>query len=98
MRDYYVYILTNWSQTTLYTGVTNDLYRRVYEHKRRLIPGFTSTYHIDRLVHYETFPDIRDAIAREKEIKGWSRRKKDALIKRENRDWRDLTVDVLGIE
>ncbi len=92
MRDYYVYIMTNASQT-LYTGVTNNLERRVYEHKHKLVPGFTSRYQINRLIYYEVCGDIRAAIAREKEIKGWSRAKKIALIESMNRTWEDLSRD-----
>jgi putative endonuclease len=69
MKQYYVYIMANVSRT-LYTGVTNNLERRVYEHKEKTAPGFTNTYNINRLIYYEDFADIRDAIAREKQIKG----------------------------
>ena len=79
MKTYCVYIMASASRT-LYTGVTNNLERRVSEHQRKLIPGFTSQYNINRLVHYEVFGDIRAAIAREKQIMGWRRTKKVALI------------------
>ena len=92
---YYVYIMTNVSRT-LYTGVTNDLERRVHEHKQHLVPGFTSRYNITMLVHYEAFTDIRDAIAREKEIKGWRREKKIALIESLNPEWHDLSVGLFA--
>ena len=92
MSQYYVYIMTNRSRT-LYTGVTNDLVRRVYEHKQKLIEGFTKKYNITILVYYEATPDIRSAIAREKQIKGWLRRKKIALIESMNPQWRDLSED-----
>src|SRR5256885_10709918 len=72
MRTYYVYIMASRSRV-LYTGVTNDLGRRVHQHKRSLTPGFTSRYHIKRLVYFEEFGDVRDAIAREKQVKGWVR-------------------------
>jgi putative endonuclease len=91
MHNYYVYIMTNRSGT-LYTGVTNDLTRRVDEHRRRLVHGFTSHYNIDRLIYAEWYTDIRDAIAREKQIKGWRRSKKVALIDAENPTWKDLTA------
>jgi putative endonuclease len=78
---------------TIYTGVTSDLPRRVYEHKNKLIPGFTSKYHIDRLVYYESTEDVESAIAREKQIKGWLRTKKVALIESINPEWLDLSVD-----
>jgi putative endonuclease len=89
MPTYWVYIMTNRSRT-LYTGVTGDLARRVFEHRNHLVPGFTSRYKIDRLVHAESFSEVRDAIAREKQIKGWVRSKKLALVARSNPDWRDL--------
>src|SRR6266849_6189371 len=79
MRTYYVYIMASRSRV-LYTGVTNDLVRRVDEHKRSLTPGFTSRYHITRLVYFEDFGDVRDAIAREKQLKGWVRSRKIQLI------------------
>lgn len=75
----------------LYTGVTNDLQRRVWEHKTKRIPGFTREYNVNRLVHFEDFCEINDAIAREKQIKGWLRRKKIALIEKSNGTWRDLS-------
>ena len=92
MKNYYVYIMASKSRT-LYTGVTNNLVRRVYEHKQKLIPGFTKKYNIARLVYCETFPDVRAAIAREKQIKGWLRAKKIALIESLNPDWKDLSAD-----
>ena len=91
MNDYYVYIMTNKSKT-LYTGVTNNLKRRVYEHKHKLVPGFTSKYNITQLVYFETTPDVRSAIAREKQIKGWLRAKKIALIDSANPKWQDLSA------
>jgi putative endonuclease len=91
MRQYFVYILTNRSGT-LYVGVTNNLSRRLYEHKNNLIPGFTSEYNIDRLVYFEACRDVRSAIAREKQIKRWRREKKVALIESVNRDWHDLSA------
>ncbi len=92
MNSYYVYILTNRSKT-LYTGVTNDLLRRVHEHKQKLIPGFTQKYNINRLVYYEETSDVTEAIAREKQIKGWVRAKKIALIESRNPEWLDLSTD-----
>jgi len=91
-REYFVYIMTNHSKT-LYTGVTNNLERRVYEHKHKLIPGFTSRYKITRLVYFESGPDIDSAIQREKQIKGWLRKKKIELIEAENLNWKDLAKD-----
>ena len=90
MAECYVYIMTNKSGT-LYAGVTNDLERRVYEHKHKLIKGFTSKYNITKLVWYEAFPDIQQAIEGEKRIKGWLRSKKVALIESSNPDWQDLS-------
>ena len=90
MKHYYVYIMTNRSQT-LYTGVTNDLQRRMYEHKHHLVAGFTSKYQITRLVYFEETSNMYAAIEREKEIKGWLRAKKIALIELMNPDWRDLS-------
>jgi len=88
-RTYCVYILASRSRR-LYTGVTNDLQRRIIEHRAGLVPGFTKQYRIFRLVHFETFGEIRVAIAREKEIKGWRREKKIWLIERDNPTWEDL--------
>ena len=91
-KEYYVYIMTNKSRT-LYTGVTNNLMRRVHEHKNKLVPGFTSKYNIQFLVYYEAGNDINAAIAREKQIKGWLRSKKIALIDSMNPQWKDLSVE-----
>ena len=91
MADYYVYILAS-ECGTLYTGVTDDLARRVHEHMIGLVPGFTKKYRVSRLVHYEVTSDIQSAIAREKQIKGWLRRKKKALIEATNPRWEDLSA------
>ena len=90
MDQYYVYMMTNHSGT-LYVGVTNDLRRHVWEHKQRRIEGFTKRYNITRLVYYEETPDVTAAIAREKQIKGWLRKKKIALIESLNPGWKDLS-------
>ena len=90
MRSYFVYILTNRSRT-LYTGVTNDLVRRVVEHRARQVPGFTAKYHLTDLVYFEETERIEEAIAREKQIKGWLRVKKIALIEGLNPEWKDLS-------
>ena len=87
---YYVYILTNSYKTVLYTGVTNDLARRCFEHKQKLIKGFTQKYNTDILVYFEEFDLIETAIAREKQIKGYSRLKKTALIEAFNKEWIEL--------
>jgi putative endonuclease len=92
MAEYYVYMMSNKSRT-LYVGVTNNLERRVLEHQLKLIPGFTKRYGLTRLVYYESTGDVRAAIEREKEIKGWVRRKKTALIHSFNPEWRDLTEE-----
>jgi putative endonuclease len=91
MNNYYVYIMTNNSKT-LYTGMTNDLTRRVYEHKQKLIPGFTQKYNITKLVYFEETSDVNAAISREKQIKGWLREKKITLIESMNPEWKDLSV------
>ena len=88
---YYVYILTNQNNTVLYTGVTNNLERRVYEHKNKLLKGFTCRYNVDKLVYFETTESIESAIAREKQIKAGSRQKKIALIEKNNPTWQDLS-------
>ena len=88
---YYVYILTNWSNKVLYTGVTNNLERRLYEHKNKLVKGFTEKYNVNKLVYYDSTTDVKAAIAREKQIKGWTRNKKNALIENINPQWNDLS-------
>ena len=93
MKQYYVYILTNKNDRVMYIGVTNDLRRRVYEHKNDYTDGFTKRYHVHKLVHYEVTSDVRVAIEREKEIKGWIRAKKNALVTSSNPTWRDLSED-----
>ena len=92
LRQYYVYIMTN-ATRTLYVGVTNDLERRVYQHKQKLIDGFTKKYNLTWLAYYEQTSDVRSAIAREKQIKGWRRSKKIELIESFNPRWRDLSQD-----
>jgi putative endonuclease len=89
-RQYYVYVMTNPGDTVLYTGVTNDLIRRVWEHKEKLVPGFTKKYNIVKLVYYEVVDDVESAILREKQIKAGSRQEKMQLIDSMNRQWRDL--------
>ena len=93
MNSYYVYILTNWNDQVMYIGVTNDLERRLYEHKNHLVDGFTKKYHVDKLVYYEMTGGVRAAIAREKQLKGWTRAKKNALVRTLNPDWLDLSRD-----
>ena len=95
MRDhnYYVYILTNKHRTTLYIGVTNNLWLRINQHRRGEVKGFTQRYQLTRLVWFEHFCDINNAIAREKQLKGWLRAKKIALIEKRNPRWFDLSAD-----
>ena len=91
MKTYAVYILASESGV-LYTGVTNDLENRVLQHKRKLVPGFTARYNVHKLVYFELFGDVRAAIAREKELKGWLRKRKIALIESLNPRWKDLSL------
>ena len=94
--SYYVYILASTTNTTIYTGVTNDLLRRVHEHKNSADPhSFTSRYHIHKLVYFEETPDVRSAIEREKQIKSWSRDRKNQLVDSTNPSWRDLYYSLL---
>lgn len=86
----YIYLLANKHNNVLYTGVTSDLIRRVYEHKNKLVKGFIQKYNVDRLVYYEACANIVMAIEREKQIKAWSRKKKDDLINALNPEWDDL--------
>ena len=95
-RSYYVYLLTNWNNKVMYVGVTNDLAHRIYEHKSKLVPGFTEKYQVRKLVYFEETSDVEAALAREKEIKKWRREKKDALVIDRNPEWRDLSEE-LGI-
>ncbi len=92
--NYYIYILTNKNNTVLYTGVTNDLVRRVYEHKNKLAKGFTKRYNIDKLVYYEVASNPQSAIEREKQIKGMVRRKKIELVNGTNPEWKDLWDEI----
>ena len=94
--EYYVYMLTNSHKNLLYTGITNDLVRRVYEHKHHLDKGsFTDRYNIEYLVYYESTSDVTAAIEREKQIKGWNRKRKDKLIASKNPNWEDLYQEIL---
>lgn len=89
--EYYVYILTNWNNKVMYTGVTNHLERRLYEHKNGLTKGFTKKYNVHKLVWFDTTSDIYSAIQKEKQIKGWTRAKKNALVQETNPEWKDLS-------
>ena len=89
--QYYVYIVTNKYNTVVYIGVTNNISRRMYEHKNGLIEGFTKRYNLHKLVYCETFSDVKTAIQREKQLKGWKRERKNALIERLNPEWSELS-------
>ncbi len=89
-KQFYVYIMTNKYDTVLYTGVTSDLIARVYQHKKKMVLGFTSRYNISKLVYYEIFSDAYNAISREKQIKSWQRKRKLELVKSMNPLFRDL--------
>lgn len=91
--NFYVYILTTENNKVMYIGVTNNLERRLAEHKSRTIPGFTQKYNVHKLVYYEYFDDIKAAIAREKQLKGWIRAKKNALVETENPEWKEISLD-----
>ena len=90
---YYVYMITNYTNKSLYIGVTNNLYRRLDEHNKKKANGFTSRYNIYKLVYVESTPDISAAIAREKQLKKWSRAKKERLINMQNPEWKDLLIE-----
>jgi putative endonuclease len=90
-KSYYVYLLTNWNNRIMYVGVTNDLSRRLYEHKNKLVAGFTAKYNLNKLVYFEEAQDVNVAIAREKEIKKWRREKKNQLVNGDNPGWQDLS-------
>ncbi|MGD1805755.1 GIY-YIG nuclease family protein [Dapis sp. BLCC M126] len=94
-KEYYIYIMTNNRNTVLYTGVTNDLIKRVYEHKSKLVEGFTKKYNINKLVYFETYENPSEAIAREKQIKAGSRQKKVNLINSMNLEWKDLYLEIV---
>ena len=93
IHQYYLYILTNNKNGTLYIGVTNNLERRMFEHKNKLIDGFTKQYGLDKLVYFETFQYVNDAIKREKNMKKWKRQWKINLIEKENTSWGDLSAN-----
>ena len=92
---YYIYILTTKNNSALYIGVTNDLKRRIYEHKEALVEGFTKKYHVHKLVYFEEYSDVNAAIAREKQLKRWIRSKKNELVESKNplwQDWSELLI------
>jgi len=92
-KTYYVYLLTNWNNKVMYVGVTSNLERRVYEHKNKLVEGFTKKYNISKLVYFETTNDVMAAIEREKQIKKWRREKKNQLVIGVNPEWKDLSLE-----
>jgi putative endonuclease len=94
MKQGFVYLLTNQGHTVIYTGVTSDLVRRIYEHQQHLVEGFTKKYRVTKLVYFESYDSIEDAIAREKQIKAGSRRKKILLIESMNPTWKDLSEEI----
>ena len=89
---YFVYILSNWNDSVLYIGVTGNLPRRLYEHRNHLVDGFSSKYNTEKLVYLEETTDVYSAISREKQLKGWTRKKKNALIMKVNPEWKDLSA------
>jgi putative endonuclease len=93
VNEYYVYILSNFTNSTLYIGVTNDLKRRLYEHKNKLFPGFTEKYNVNKLVYFEKATDVKSAIQREKNLKKWKRSWKEALIMKTNPKFEDLSKE-----
>ena len=90
MKQYYIYILSNWDGSVIYTGMTADLIKRIYEHKSKAVKGFTEKYNVSKLVYFETSESPETAINREKQIKSWRREKKNALIATINPEWKDL--------
>ncbi len=92
-RSYYIYLLTNWNNRVIYTGVTNNLERRLYEHKNKKTNGFSEKYNVNKLVYFEETSDVESAIMREKEIKAWRREKKNRLVISVNPGWCDLSKD-----
>ena len=95
MKNYYIYIMANKTNTTIYIGVTSDIIKRVWEHKNKLVGGFTKRYNVNKLVYYEETTDVNSAITREKQLKGWNRAKKNKLIESTNPNWDDLYDGVL---
>ena len=88
-------MMTNWNNKVLYTGITNNLERRIYEHKNKLIKGFTAKYNVNKLVYFDYTSDVKSAIVREKQIKGWTRQKKNELVQSINPEWKDLSQAIL---
>ena len=93
-KQFYVYILTNWNNKVLYVGITSNLKKRLYEHQNQLEDGFTKKYNLFKLIYFETVKEVRSAITREKQIKGWRRSKKDDLVTQMNPEWKDLRFEI----
>ncbi len=93
MKQYYVYILTNKTNKVVYVGVTNNLIRRMYEHKNKLVDGFTKKYNLKKLVYFETTTDVKSALIREKQLKNWHRAWKNNIINEQNPNWKDLSEE-----
>ena len=93
-KRYYVYMITNKHNTVLYTGITGDLPKRVYEHKEKLVNGFTKKYNVDKIVYFESFENVDNEIQREKQIKNYSRKRKEELINEFNEEWKDLYTEL----
>ena len=91
--QYYVYMLTNWDDSVIYIGFTNDLERRLYEHRNHLVDGYTKKYNVHKLVYYEYTNDVYAAMEREKQLKRWTRKKKNALVQKMNPEWKDLSLE-----
>ena len=91
-KMYYVYLMTNWNHEVLYIGMTSDLERRLYEHKQKLIKGFTEKYNVNKLVYFEVTNSAESAVERERQLKGWKREKKNQLIEKENPNWEELEI------
>ena len=97
-NQYYIYILARKRNGTLYIGMTNNLQKRLYEHKNKIVPGFSQKYNIDKLVYFEITSDVKSAIAREKQLKKWNRKWKLELIDKSNPQWNDLSEDWIPIQ
>ena len=95
MKNAFVYIITNTNNTTLYIGVTSNLIKRIYEHKNKMVEGFSKRYNLSKLVYYEITDNILSAISREKQLKAGSRKKKCELINKMNPDWKDLYAEII---
>lgn len=95
-KDYYIYIMSNENGNVMYIGVTNDLIRRVYEHKGHFLKGFTDKYNVEKLIYYEQYNDVNIALDREKQLKHWNRKKKEVLVDSFNKERRDLYLDISG--